>query len=306
MSDPGRLPAALAALRSKQLFFLCGAPKSGTTWTQLLLDAHPHVVCSGEGHFCDHLLPRLIDAFNLHNRIVDGKNKAIFNDIRGYPLFRTDHVFYLLATALALMLGEQGAAAATLAVGEKTPDNGLHLPLLATLFPQARFIHVIRDGRDRAVSCWFHNQRVTPEWLGQAFASQDAFFTECAKEWVRYLRAGQEFGTKEPHRYREIRYEDVLADAPREAARLFEFLGVPATDEVVRACCAGTTFESLSRGRERGDEDRGSFFRKGVAGDWRSHMSDAAAKSFESIAGEWLTRYRYSAGNSGLRARASG
>ncbi|HUZ72546.1 MAG TPA: sulfotransferase [Stellaceae bacterium] len=305
MSDSGRLAASLAALRSKQLFFLCGAPKSGTTWMQLLLDSHPNVVCSGEGHFCDQLLPRLIDAFNHYNGIVDGKNKTIFSDLRGYPLFRTEHVLYLLATAIALTLGEQAADAATLAVGEKTPDNGHHLPVLAVLFPHAKFIHVIRDGRDCAVSCWFHNQRLTPDWLAQTFPTQDDFFTEYARDWVKYLRAGQEFAAKEPHRYREIRYEDVLADTPREAARLFAFLGVPATDDVVRACCAGTSFESLSRGRTRGEEDRGSFFRRGIAGDWRSHMSGAAAEGFERIAGEWLSRYGYTDGDPGIRARAS-
>ena len=46
-------------LRSKQIFFIGGTAKSGTTWVQLLLDAHPEVSCNGEGHFLDNLKPAL-------------------------------------------------------------------------------------------------------------------------------------------------------------------------------------------------------------------------------------------------------
>src|ERR1700722_16518864 len=49
--DYEALSAEIAALRRKQLFFIGGAAKSGTTWLQLLLDRHPAISCNGEGHF---------------------------------------------------------------------------------------------------------------------------------------------------------------------------------------------------------------------------------------------------------------
>jgi hypothetical protein len=49
-------------------------------------------------------------------------------------------------------------------IGKNTPDNVHYLLILGRLLPQARLIHVIRDGRDSAVSGWFHNLPVSEEW----------------------------------------------------------------------------------------------------------------------------------------------
>src|SRR5450432_2618026 len=50
---------AVSAVREKQIFFIGGSVKSGTTWLQLLLNAHPEVSANGEGHFLDLLAPAL-------------------------------------------------------------------------------------------------------------------------------------------------------------------------------------------------------------------------------------------------------
>jgi hypothetical protein len=57
--DFDALHDAVAHVRQKQLFFVGGAPKSGTTWLQLMLNGHPEISCTGEGHFPDRLLPAL-------------------------------------------------------------------------------------------------------------------------------------------------------------------------------------------------------------------------------------------------------
>jgi hypothetical protein len=53
------------------------------------------------------------------------------------------------------------------------------------------------------------------------------------------------------------------------------------------------SFEKLSGGRTRGDEDRASFFRKGVSGDWRNRLSDMDEVAFRQIAGRWMHRFGY-------------
>ena len=62
MSDLQQLWDRLDAVLQKDLFFLVGVGKSGTTWLQKLLDGHPEISCNGEGHFVDVLLPQLQDA----------------------------------------------------------------------------------------------------------------------------------------------------------------------------------------------------------------------------------------------------
>ena len=50
-------------------------------------------------------------------------------------------------------------------------------------FPRAKFIHLVRDGRDCAVSGWFHNRRISPDWLNGAHPSLDAYSAATAVEW---------------------------------------------------------------------------------------------------------------------------
>jgi len=61
----------------------------------------------------------------------------------------------------------------------------------------------------------------------------------------------------------------------------------------VRRCVSSASFEKLSRGRSRGQEDPTSFFRKGVAGEWRNVFTEEDGKIFEEEAGELLVRLGY-------------
>ena len=215
----GRVPAPqqLTALRagaetalSKQLFFVCGAIKSGTTWLQLMLDAHPEITCRGEGHLVNYLLPSLGKALQKYNKEIRLKNNSIFKEIKGFPRFGTPHHFALFQSAVGLLLAHYDRENIRF-IGEKTPDNVLYLPSLGRLFPNAQFLHVIRDGRDCAVSGWFHNLRISKEWAESEFGDFAAFAEHYAQGWAKNLRAGREFGARNSERYCEIRYEDLLS-----------------------------------------------------------------------------------------------
>ncbi len=212
----------------------------------------------------------------------------------GFPQFGIDEFRHLSATAiLALLAGLAQAKPAATAVGEKTPDNINYLPVLGDLFPAAKFIHVVRDGRDSAVSAWFHNLRVAPDWLRQTYASRDAYFDQCAREWADEMARWTAVAEQRPDRCLAVRYEDLLAAQGQTLAPVLRFLGVDSGTEAVAACCAGGAFATVSGGRTAGEEDRGSFFRKGVAGDWRNHLDAANQRVFLDKAGPWLRRFGY-------------
>ncbi len=65
--NPPRLAARIEGLFDKDVFFICGVARSGTTWLQLLLDAHPEVACRGEAHFFSSFYDKLVQAFEEHN-----------------------------------------------------------------------------------------------------------------------------------------------------------------------------------------------------------------------------------------------
>jgi hypothetical protein len=93
--------------------------------------------------------------------------------------------------------------------------------------------------------------------------------------------------------YTEVRYEDLLERPNEEVERLLGFLGVDTDERLVEHCVGSASFEKLSRGRERGQEDPSSFYRKGVAGDWKNHFSEEDRRVFKEEAGELLIRLGY-------------
>jgi|HubBroStandDraft_1064217.scaffolds.fasta_scaffold08827_4 hypothetical protein len=291
--DFDALHRAVSDVRSKRLFFIGGAPKSGTTWLQLLLNAHPEISCGGEGHFPNRLLPALAKALKGYNATIDLKNRTIFEQLDGQPLFTNRHALYLMAAATSLMLRRPEKAVTAPVVGDKTPDNVRYFPLLSGLFPRAKFIHIVRDARDCTVSAWFHNLRLNPAQVAKRYPSFEAFSDHFARVWVTNVKAGAEFAARHPERCLTIRYEDLCGDPSLVLDRVCGFLHVPRDATIIQACCAATDFARLSGGRSRGDEDRGSFFRRGVAGDWRGHFDATAERAFRAKVEPWMSKFRY-------------
>lgn len=183
-SDVARHHAAVTDVYTKRtLFFVGGCAKSGTTWVQILLNTHLEVSCIGEGHLPNYLLPLLRQAFEQHRVLIDRKNTTVFRELPDVPHFSDGQINYLLASAVALLLMTSPKAASAYAVGERTPDNHTFFPLVAALFPAARFIHVVRDGRDCSTPAWFHNKRIDPEEQARGFASLDEFIEPAALYW---------------------------------------------------------------------------------------------------------------------------
>jgi len=287
------LHRAVADVRNKQVFFVGGAPKSGTTWLQLLLHGHPEINCGGEGHFPNRLLPVLSKALQLYNTGIMVKNQSIYEQMKGQPLFTTQHAYYLVTVAISLMLRQPDKANTVGIIGDKTPDNVRSFLLLATLFPRSKFIHIVRDARDCAVSAWFHNLRLNSPQVIKRFASFGEFAGNFAQIWAGNVRLGATFAAENPGRCVTIRYEDLCANPPKILDGLCGFLGASRDPSVLLACCAGADFARLSGGRPRGQEDRHSFFRRGLPGDWRGHFDAPTEQAYRAKAEPWMSNFRY-------------
>ena len=110
----------IAALR---VFFVVGCQKSGTTWVQHLLDAHPQIACGGEAHLTDVLAPLLQDAFHLYNKM--GKTSLTLRIDELYAAIRV-LADRLLCSYLDAKHGKQ-----VVALGDKTPEAAMAIPALA-------------------------------------------------------------------------------------------------------------------------------------------------------------------------------
>ncbi len=279
---------------SKQIFFIAGAPKSGTTWLQRLLDAHPEIACSGEGHFADKLAVFFRHAIADYNRQQKLVAQRVYENDPIYPELSQRELDLTVVILSSLIMSTRPLGEHIRCVGDKTPRYTFHMEYLKTLFPDAKFIHVIRDGRDVVVSTCYHVYRTGDH---SVFEKDSANFhkwvRQFAKQWFEAVSAARRFGEGHAADYFEVRFEDLLAQPAPKVRELLGFLGVDAAEATVRDCQERASFESLSGGRPRGQEVPSSFFRKGVSGDWRAHFDDGAVRIFEAEAGGLLEQLGY-------------
>jgi len=268
----------------RTVFFILGCQKSGTTWLQKLCNAHPQVACRGAGHYGDLLAPLVKQAMEVYNQ----QEKATLS-------FENKH----LMSAVRLLIDQRLAESVTTAdepgriraVGDKTPEHAMTIPTLNGLYPGAKFVHVIRDGRDACVSGWAHLAREGDQDKFAAFAEYASYFA--GSHWTPYIRNAQAAKAALPDCVIELRYEQLLDNPTGEAGRLFEFLGVDTHEQTLEGAVSAASFRKLSGGRSAGQESESSFFRKGVAGDWVNHFDEAATEAFEQAAGPLLDELGY-------------
>jgi len=289
------LQTKLDQIFDKQIFFVVGYSKSGTTWLQFLLDAHPEVCCKGEGHFTDALYPALEKAVKDYNRQSGTRNRRFERSglAATCPTYTYDDLHHLFRTAIGLAYVHWIDDPAVKCIGEKTPENWRGLDGLAAMFGAAKFIHIIRDGRDAAWSNWAFNVGRNSATFKKLYPSLGLFAEDFAKTWSQAVETATAFGANNPGRYVELCYEDLHREPEPIAKEIFEFLGVGAAADTVSACVAAASFERLTGGRERGEEKATAHMRKGLVGEWRDQFDEASRDAFRRHGGETLKRLGY-------------
>lgn len=272
--------------------FIVGAPRSGTTLLRRLVDAHPDIAITRETHWITKMLegedafspdapvtPELLRRLRAHPKFTRMEVDAAELDrmvLRDAPVSYAEFV-----TRTFDLYGEAHGKGL---VGDKVPDYVRHIPLLHRLWPAARFVHLIRDGRDVALSM------LTRERFARRFATwEEDPISTAALSWEQLVRLGREAGAELPlDRYYELRYESLVAEPAGECRKLCEFLGVPFDERILR----------FHEGRTREDpgRDAKSAWRPITPGlrSWRTEMADGEVERFEAAAGGLLGELGYS------------
>jgi hypothetical protein len=295
--------AAPAGPNREPAVFIVGCARSGTTLLRVMLDCHPALAIANDSHFVTRaieaqhaeddppLTPELVAWFESYHRtrrlrLPPGSALRAASNAHRFSDFARG-IFHAYA-------GAQGKASA----GEKAPDYVRALPLLHRLFPSARFVHVVRDGRDVALSML--------EWAregkgpGAYSLWQEHPIAMCALWWEWNLRSGRA-GARElpPGTLLELRYEALVADPASALREVAAFLGLPFAPEML-------DYQHGRAQREPGFAAKSTRLppTPGLR-DWHSQLSQDDQTLFEAIAGDLLRELGYSVTEREIPAEAA-
>lgn len=268
--------------------FVVGCERSGTTLLRLMLDGNAQLSIPPESHFVPSVLQaqhrnRPPDLSLVRKQLVMSKWFSHWNvpvsqierEWVEHPPSDTSEAVRAVFRCYARPRGKK-------LFGDKTPWYGLVVPTLAHAFPEARFVHIVRDGRDVALS-----------FLDGIDPLPTLTVPAAAARWRRRIIAASVAGEAlGPHRYREVRYEDLLHDPEAVLRELCAFLGLDFSPQMLHYA---------SRGRDVVREYPALHKHvvqppiKGIR-NWQVEMSERDQQLFEALAGDVLRKYRYPLG----------
>jgi hypothetical protein len=287
--------------------FIVGVPRSGTTMLRLMLDAHPDMAIPPETYFVTNLIEagdggagpeQLANVLVGHRRwgdlgIEETELRRRLNDI-GNPKGGD-------AVRVAFELYAQGRDKPRW--GDKTPAYLTNIGQIHDALPEARFVHLIRDGRDVALSVLR-----MPE-VDRPLRRPDSFGL-VAKRWSRRIERAREQAERLPH-YIELRYEDLVRE-PEEALRsVCELIELPFTESMLEFHSgADERLQEMNRDLAARDElpaqsAEGRLAPHALAaepprgdriGVWRTEMTADEVAEFEAEGGEMLRALGYEPG----------
>jgi len=299
----------------REKFFIFGHARSGTTLLLRLARLHPEVHCNYQAHFFTRqpLLKSLVNTPEAEEWLTRKSNR--WNQGRDLsPL--------VLRVAADFIMERDAAKEGKRIVGDKSPSSTIHgqaVRDMHSIYPDAKLVYIVRDGRDVLISERFRNfveeskflsaedSRIIEELRkdqtqftnGTKSIFTESFFRRVAKGWVKNLQETEEEARKLfDANYFGMRYEDLLSTPLEEMTKLWEFLGVkqinPSLGEEIKAEMASNPDEEW---QTRRNEGIASFLPKGQAGNWQKLFTERDKSIFKEVAGEMLIKWKYEMNN---------
>jgi hypothetical protein len=281
------LPGAAPGPGTADPFFIVGNDRSGTTMLRLILDRGPDAAIPPESMFLTDLAP-VLEAGGPRG---EAAARQLVDDVWQHPKVRLwelgpgppemppgverEDAFRFAAEA---PFRAYAARHGKPRWGDKTPHYVHHVDHLLRIWPHARFVVLVRDGRDVALSL-----RRMPFGPNNTWAA--------AQWWARGIRAGDRAQGEHPDAVLTVRYEDLTRRPREEVQRICAFLGLAYDDDML-------ALEKTDPAKIVSDQ-RGWFptifdgITTTAVARWRSEMSPRAQRLFAALAGDELAAHGY-------------
>jgi hypothetical protein len=299
----------------REKFFIFGHARSGTTLLMRLARLHPEVHCNYQAHFFTRypLLKSLVNTPDAEEWLTRKSNR--WNQGRDLsPL--------VLRVAADFIMERDAARAGKSIVGDKSPSSTIHgqaVRDMHAVYPDAKLVYLVRDGRDVLISERFRNFVEESKFLstedkriladlrtdpapfsdGRRSIFTETFIRRVAKGWVANLTETEDEGRRLfGENYFGLRYEDLLATPFDEMTKLWKFLGAK---KVSKSLAKDIQTEMASNPDEEWQAQRNgdisSFLPKGQAGNWTRLFTAQDKAIFKEVAGGMLFKWVYEKNN---------
>jgi alcohol sulfotransferase len=244
----------------QKILFIAGLPKSGTTWLEKMISSHPG--------FHDLLIPDVA----AHELTSGGSHDYelpvnMFSRFKGMLVLTKMHV----------------------------PGSLHNVEVLRSA--GVRYVVLYRDLRDVAVSHFFYVRQTPwhPEYPVYAKLSLPEGLGVFAKRtllsyanWVRSWHKN-----RDPNMSLVLRYEQMLADPTAAMTNVANHFQLDSSPGTIHNIVERHSFQRLSGGRRQGEQNTDSFFRKGIAGDWKNHFTPGLKETYKRCIGNFLVEFEY-------------
>ena len=311
---PAITPEEVAEVKQffpREKFFIFGHARSGTTLLLRLVRLHPEVHGNYQAHFFTRrpLLKSLVDSPESEEWLTRKSNR--WNQGRDLsPL--------VLRASADFIMERDAARMGKMIVGDKSPSSMIHgqaVRDMHAVYPDAKMVMIIRDGRDVLISERFRNFVEESKFLtgedkkiiedlrkdqnqftnGTRSIFTETFIRRVAKDWVKDLTETEDEGRRlYSDNFFALRYEDLLQTPFEGMSALWKFLAVQeisaALGEAIQTEMSSNPDEEWQSKR---NEDIASFLPKGQAGNWQRLFTEKDKAVFKEVAGEMLSKWKY-------------
>jgi hypothetical protein len=260
--------------------FVGGCPRSGTTLLGAILGAHSACVCVPEAAFKIEVLrgrPAGADAAPLAREILMSREFQLWGLDARVLEHEVDAMAHSYADVLRWLVRHYARTVARKDARwwiDHTPLNARYAPSLDRHFPDAKFVHIVRDGRGVAAS-------VLPLDWGPNTVER------AARWWAEEAASGLALESWDPRRVMRVKYEDLVEDCEPTIRRLSDFVGLEFEPAMLRADGFSLGFPSRQHALV------GSPPRADRARAWAATLSQRQVEIFEAVAGDLLVTLGY-------------
>lgn len=279
--------------------FIVGKERSGTTLLQVLLNSHPNICAPPETRFIILLYSKYGTVTKWTEKEIKGFCNYLFQEelfsehwkmnkqqLSSALIAVKEHLTYpLVCKCIYYLFAPEGKDVK--ALFDKNPIYYYFLPELENIFPEAKFIHLVRDYRDNIAS----HQKVFR--IKQAAA--------LAYRWVQVNKMIEARKKKISNRYFTVKYEALVTNAAAELKKVCAFLHLPYNDDMSKDHTANIYQSFKENKAQRFSQIHGSLLQPisdKYIGDWKKNLTNEEIKVIEDIAGNYGKKlYGYEPGS---------